>query len=88
MTLVRLGKIRISVVAKRISPAWRTFDCLNMADCLLLLFLSVKCVPLKSVSRGDVALFLQLLQQNPAAASYRFNLRAPVLSGLDSFHIS
>lgn len=45
ITLVKLGKIRISVVAKRISPAWRTFVCLNMADCLLLLFLSVKCVP-------------------------------------------
>ena len=45
ITLVKLGKIRISVVANRISPAWRTFVCLNMADCLLLLFLSVKCVP-------------------------------------------
>ena len=43
MTLVKLGKIRISVVANRISPAWRTFECLNMAGCLLLLFLSVNC---------------------------------------------
>lgn len=70
MTLVKLGKIRISVVANRISPAWRTFECLNMADCLLLLFLSVKYVPVISVWRDDVSLFLQLLQQNPAATSY------------------
>ena len=49
MILVRLGKIRIRVVAKRMSPAWRTFDCLNMADCLLLLFLSVKCADASTI---------------------------------------
>jgi|GEM_PF-3720280 len=39
MTLVKFGKISSKVVAKRMSPAWRTFVCLNMAICLFLLFL-------------------------------------------------
>jgi hypothetical protein len=38
MTLVMFGKINSSVVAKRMSPAWRTFECLNMADPPFLLF--------------------------------------------------
>ncbi len=40
MTLVKFGKISSKVVAKRMSPAWRTFVCLNMAICLFLLFLN------------------------------------------------
>lgn len=34
---VRLGRIRMTAVAKRMTPAWRYFGCLNMAVCLLLL---------------------------------------------------
>jgi len=35
---VRLGRIRMIAVAKSITPAWRYFGCLNMAACLLLLW--------------------------------------------------
>ena len=39
--LVRLGRIRITAVAKRMIPAWRYFGCLNMAACLLLLWVAL-----------------------------------------------
>ncbi|MFT0521053.1 hypothetical protein [Pseudomonas faucium] len=45
---VRFGKISSSVVANRMSPAWRSFDCLNMADRLLVV---IPEYPLASLSR-------------------------------------
>jgi hypothetical protein len=45
---VRFGNINSNVVAKRMSPAWRIFDCLNMADRLLVV---IPEYPLASLSR-------------------------------------
>ncbi|MEN5038202.1 hypothetical protein [Pseudomonas sp. TWI929] len=53
---VRFGKINSKVVAKRMSPAWRIFDCLNMADRLLVV---IPEYPLASLSRcGSIAVAL------------------------------
>jgi len=45
---VRFGRISSKVVANKMSPAWRSFDCLNMADRLLVV---IPEYPLASLSR-------------------------------------